>query len=129
MLDKGKQLDPDNIEIRYNEVRLLEQEGKRADAIAVLKGFWTALRGATMIRNSVRHAAKILEELGELYRKNEQYDLAIDTFRQMATLDPDSGALASAQVIDTYRASKDYAKADQESAAAADQVSERSCAA
>jgi tetratricopeptide (TPR) repeat protein len=119
MLDKGKQLDPDNIEIRYSEVRLLEQEGKRADAIAMLKGILdsTARRNYDPQQRVTR--AKILEELGEMYRKNEQYDLAIATFREMATLDPDSGALASAQVIDTYRASKEYAKADQESAAAA----------
>ncbi len=119
MLDKGKQLDPDNIEIRYNEVRLLEQEGKRADAIAMLKGILdsTARRSYDPQQRATR--GKILGELGELYRKNEQYDLAIDTFRQMATLDPDSGALSSAQVIDTYRASKAYAKADQESAASA----------
>jgi tetratricopeptide (TPR) repeat protein len=119
MLDKGKQLDPDNIEIRYSEVRLLEQEGKRADAIAMLKGILdsTARRNYDPQQRVTR--AKILEELGEMYRKNEQYDLAIATFREMATLDPDSGALASAQVIDTYRASKEYAQADQESAAAA----------
>jgi tetratricopeptide (TPR) repeat protein len=119
MLDKGKQLDPDNIEIRYSEVRLLEQEGKRADAIAMLKGILdsTARRNYDPQQRVTR--AKILEELGEMYRKNEQYDLAIATFRDMAALDPDSGALASAQVIDTYRASKEYAKADQESAAAA----------
>ncbi len=119
MLEKGKQLDPDNIEIRYNEVRLLEQEGKRAEAIAILKGILdsTARRNYDPQQRATR--AKMLEQLGELYRKNEQYDLALDTFRQMATLDPDSGALASAQVIDTYRTSKDYAKADQESAAAA----------
>jgi tetratricopeptide (TPR) repeat protein len=119
MLDKGKQLDPDNIEIRYNEVRLLEQEGKRADAIAMLKGILdsTARRSYDPQQRATR--GKILGELGEMYRKDEQYDLAVDTFRQMATLDPDSGALASAQVIDTYRASKAYAKADQESAAAA----------
>jgi tetratricopeptide (TPR) repeat protein len=119
MIEKGKQLDPDNIEIRYSEVRLLEQEGKRADAIAVLKGILdsTARRNYDPQQRVTR--AKILEEMGELYRKNEQYDLALDTFRQMATLNPDSGALASAQIIDTYRASKDYAKADQESAAAA----------
>lgn len=119
MLEKGKQLDPDNIEIRYNEVRLLEQEGKKAEAIAILKGIVdsTARRNYDPQQRVTR--AKMLEQLGELYRKNEQYDLALDTFRQMGTLDVDSGALVSAQVIDTYRASKDYAKADQESTAAA----------
>jgi tetratricopeptide (TPR) repeat protein len=119
MLEKGKQLDPDNIEIRYNEVRLLEQEGKNADAIAVLKGILDSTTRRNYDAQQRVTRAKMLQELGELYRKNAQYDLALDTFRQMGTLDPDSGALASAQVIDTYRASKDYAKADQESAAAA----------
>ena len=119
MLDKGKQLDPDNIEIRYNEVRLLEQEGKRADAIAALKAILdsTSRRNYDPQQRATR--AKILEDLGEMYRRNEQHDLALDTFRQMAALAPESGALASAQIIDTYRASKEYAKADQESAAAA----------
>lgn len=119
MLDKGKQIDPDNIEIRYNEVRLLEQEGKRADAIAILKGVIDSTARPKYDPQQRVTRAKMLEELGELYRRNEQYDLALDTFRQMGALDPDSEALASAQIIDTYRAAKDYAKADQESAAAA----------
>jgi tetratricopeptide (TPR) repeat protein len=119
MLEKGKQLDPDNIEIRYSEVRLLEQEGKNADAITVLKGILDSTTRRNYDAQQRVTRAKMLEELGELYRKNAQYDLALETFRQMGTLDPDTGALASAQVIDTYRASKDYAKADQESAAAA----------
>src|SRR5581483_2507218 len=37
MMDKAKALDPDNIEVRYNEVLLLESEGKTPDAIAALK--------------------------------------------------------------------------------------------
>jgi tetratricopeptide (TPR) repeat protein len=119
MIEKGKQLDPDNVEIRYNEVRLLEQEGKKAEAIAVLKGILESTTRRNYDPQQRATRAKMLEQMGELYRKNEQYDLALETFRQMGTLDPDSGALVSAQVIDTYRTSKDYAKADQESATAA----------
>jgi tetratricopeptide (TPR) repeat protein len=119
MLDKAKQLDPDNIEIRYNEVRLLAGEGKTPEAITALKAILdsTTRRTNDPAQRSTR--AKMLEELGGLYRSNEQSDLAVETFRQMATTDPDSAARASAEVIDTYRLAKDYPKAEQEAEAAA----------
>ena len=36
--DKAKSLDPDSLEIRYNEVALLEAEGKVPEAVTTLKG-------------------------------------------------------------------------------------------
>jgi tetratricopeptide (TPR) repeat protein len=61
----------------------------------------------------------MMEKLGALYRTNEQYDLAVETFREVGTLDPDSAARATAEVVDTYRLAKEYGKAEQESSAAA----------
>ena len=43
----------------------------------------------------------MLERLGLLYRNIEQYDQAVDVFRQIAALDPDVAARAEAQIIDT----------------------------
>ena len=119
MYEKAKALDPDSIEIRYNEVGLLEDEGKTSDAIAALKGILdsTAKRAYNPAERGYR--AKMLEQLGLLYRSNEQYDKSVDAFRQIAALDPDLSARASAQVIDTYRLAKDYTKAQQESEDAA----------
>ena len=119
MIDKAKSLDPDNIEVRYNEVLLLENEGKTPDAIAALKGVLdaTARRNYDPQQRNVR--ARMLEKLGLLYRANEQYDLAVDAFRQIATLDPDLAARAEAQIVDTYRLAKDLTRAQQESDAAA----------
>ncbi len=118
MIDKANALDPDNLDIRYNEVGLLEAEGKIPDAIAKLKALLdqTAHRSYGDSDRSAR--AKMLEQLGLLYRQNEQYDPAVDTFRQIAELSPDLAARAEAQIIDTYRLAKDYAKAQQESDAA-----------
>ncbi len=118
MNDKAQQLDPDNIEIRYNGVGLLEDEGKLPEAIAALKGILdsTARRSYNPAERSSR--AKMLEQLGLLYRSNDQNDQAVDAFRQIATLDPDSSPRAEAQVIDTYRLARDYPKAQQESDAA-----------
>lgn len=118
MIDKANALDPDNLDIRYNEVGLLEAEGKIPEAIAKLKELLdqTAHRSYGEADRNAR--AKMLEQLGLLYRQNEQYDEAVDTFRQIAELSPDLAARAEAQIIDTYRLGKDYAKAQQESDAA-----------
>jgi tetratricopeptide (TPR) repeat protein len=116
---KARQLDPDNLEIRYNEVGLLEDEGKTAQAITALKNILdtTARRTYNPAERSSR--VKMLEQLGLLYRSNEQYDQAVETFRQIATLDPDSSPRAEALIIDSYRLGRDYPKAQQESDAAA----------
>jgi len=119
MNDKAQKLDPDNIEIRYNGVGLLEDEGKLPEAIAALKGIIdsTARRSYNPAERGSR--AKMLEQLGLLYRSNDQIDQAVDAFRQIATLDPDTSPRAEAQIIDTYRLARDYPKAQQESDAAA----------
>ncbi len=119
MIAKAKEVDPDNVEVRYNEVLLLENEGKTPEAITALKGVLdtTSRRNYDAQQRNVR--ARMLEKLGQLYRTNEQYDLAVDAFRQIGLLDPDLAPRAEAQVIDTYRIAKDYTKAQQESDAAA----------
>ncbi len=61
----------------------------------------------------------MLEQLGVLYRKNEQYDQAVAAFRQISMLDPDLTPRVEAQVIDTYRLAREYPKAQEASEAAA----------
>ena len=53
-----------------------------------------------------------------LYRSNEQYPQAADAFRQMAELEPDLAARAAAQIVDTYRQARDFARASEEADAA-----------
>jgi tetratricopeptide (TPR) repeat protein len=119
MLDKAKEIEPDNIEAKYNEVQLLEQEGKTPEAINALNGLLdsTSRRTYDAAQRDVR--GRMLEKLGALYDKNNQYDKAVETFREMATLDPDKGARAAALIVDSYRMAKNYQQAEQESEAAA----------
>ena len=118
MIDKAKTLDPDNVEIRYNEVLLLESEGKNKEAISALKGVLdaTARNNYDAQQRGVR--ATMLEKLGVLYETKEQYDQAVEAFRQIVALDPNAAGTAEAQIIDAYRVAKEYAKAQQESDAA-----------
>ena len=119
MMDKAKELDPDNLEVSYNEVGLLEDEGKTSEAITTLKSLLdkTARRNYDAQQRGLR--ARMLEQLGLLYRNNEQYEQSVEAFREIAILDPDLAGRAEAQIIDTFRIGKDYSKAQQESDAAA----------
>jgi tetratricopeptide (TPR) repeat protein len=118
MNDKAKELDPDDLKVRYNEVALLEDEGKTSEAITTLKSILDSTAHRTYDFNERANRAKMLEQLGLLYRNTEQYDQAADTYRQIVALDPQFAARAEAQIIDTYRVGKDFAKAQQESDAA-----------
>ncbi len=114
---KARELDPNNIEIRFNEVGLFEAEGKMTEAIALLK----ELTESTIKSGSVQergNALILLERLGLLYRVSEQTAEAVATFQRMAQVDSNAAPNAAAQIIDTYRAAKDFATAEKEMQAA-----------
>ncbi len=110
-INKAKTLEPDNLELQFTEVGLLEEEGKTAEAISTLKKIVDSTARKTYDPAQKSARARMLEQLGALYRSNEQYDLAADTFRHVGALDPDLTPRAEAQVVDTYRIAKQYGKA------------------
>lgn len=114
MLNKAKSLEPDNLEIRYSEVGLLEDEGKLSEAISTLKSILDATSKKTYNPTERSYRSRMLEQLARLYQSAEQYDQAVDSYRQMASLDPDLGARVEAQIVNTYRMAKDYGKAQSE---------------
>ena len=117
-LDRAKQLEPDNFEIRYSEVSLLEAEGRHADAISAMKQLVDSTESKSYSPPERANRLRLLEALGDLYRSNEQFALAVETFRKMPELDPDTGARASRQIVGTYREAKDYTHALAEAEAA-----------
>jgi tetratricopeptide (TPR) repeat protein len=110
-LDKAKASDPENLEVRYDEVNLLALEGQTDKAIEALKSLLKDTERKSYSESEKGIRLNLLERLGELYRGANQNQAAIDTFRQMADLDPDSGAHAEVQIVETYRAAKDFKNA------------------
>ncbi|MEO8025397.1 MAG: tetratricopeptide repeat protein [Bryobacteraceae bacterium] len=114
---KAKELDANNLEIRYNDVNLLEAEGKTTAAVAALKEILASTQRRNYSASDRGNRVLLLERLGQLYRSIEQTENAADTFKQIGEVDPDYAARAATQVADTYRQGKEYAKALQTSEA------------
>jgi tetratricopeptide (TPR) repeat protein len=116
--DKAKELEPDNLELKYNDVNLLESEGKIPEAITALKGILSETAKKSYAVSEKGNRITLLERLGYLYRLNEQFPQAVETYHQIGELDPDAASKAEAEVIDTYRAAHEFTKAEQEADAA-----------
>jgi tetratricopeptide (TPR) repeat protein len=116
--DKAKELDPTNIEIQYNDVTLLATEGRTSEAIKALKAILDSTTKKTYNADERNNRVSLLDGLGGLYQKIEQFSAAVETYRQMAELDPDVAPRASAEVVESYRQAKDFPKAEAEAEAA-----------
>lgn len=109
---KAKDLDANNMDVRYNDVNILEAEGKSTEAIAVLKEMLDSSARKTYLPQEKAIRARFLERLGVMQRDAEQYPEAIKSFEEISTLDPQLSARAALRSAETYRQSKDYSKAE-----------------
>jgi tetratricopeptide (TPR) repeat protein len=116
--DKARAIEPNNLEVRYNEVSILESEGRTGDAIARLKEILDTTAKKTYSREDRENRILLLERLSGLYRLNDQTDPAVEALRQISELDHDKDADIESVIIDTYRLGKEFAKAQKEADAA-----------
>jgi tetratricopeptide (TPR) repeat protein len=117
-LDKAKSLDPDSLDVRIDEINLLETEGKANEAIASLKGLLDETARKTYSAADAANRATLLDRLGAFYRSAGQFPQAVEAFRQIAPLEAQSAPRAAVQIIETYRAAKDLESARKEADAA-----------
>ena len=61
---------------------------------------------------------ELLEQLAVMQRLADQTQPAVDSYRQIAALDPSKAPHASASIIDTYMGGKEFSKAQEEADAA-----------
>jgi tetratricopeptide (TPR) repeat protein len=118
MSEKANAVEPANLEIRFNEVGILEAEGKMPEALQLMKDILSSTARKTYSQADKQNRITLLERLATMYRAADQTDQAVDTFRQIADLDPETASGMSAEIVDTYRTGKEYAKAEQEAESA-----------
>ncbi len=117
-LNKAKELNGENLEIRYQEVKLLEGEQKNEEALSALKSILEDTTRRSYSEAEARARSRFLDEYGILSRSTEKWDQAITAFQQLAALGGDYTVRGTIQIIDTHRQKKDYATALREVQAA-----------
>jgi len=123
-LNKAKSLGAEGMEVRYQEIKLLEAEGKTDEALAGLKSILDETQRNKYPEAEIHRRTTLLEEYGALSRNAKKYPQAVEAFKQMGALydmsdsGKDGASRASVQLIETYRQSKDFETAMKEADAA-----------
>jgi len=110
-LQAAKQVAPDNLELLYHEVNLLEARGDTEGAIERLQAILDDGEQETYSAGERSNRVVFLDRLSQLYLANRQFDESAETLRQVGELNPDLRARVTAQIGRTYREAKDFAKA------------------
>src|SRR5215831_4882660 len=110
-LVKARQYAPGNLEVMYNEGMLYESQGRYEDAIRVLSDAVAGIKGQTTMPSRRRTLSILYQQLGQLYRENQNYQAAIYTFEELGHLGDEEDRRARLMIMDSYRAAKDLPKA------------------
>jgi tetratricopeptide (TPR) repeat protein len=111
----AKKLAPGNLEVIYNEAAVYEAEEHYDDAVHVLSDAVAEVKAQSEFAPARSRSLAILYQLlGQLYRDEQNYMAAINTFNEMVRLGPEEDLRARMLIIDTYRASRDLPHAFEE---------------
>jgi tetratricopeptide (TPR) repeat protein len=112
-LKKAQVMVPDALEVPYNIAVVYQAQGRFDEAEKVLQDL---LKKTEKAENSYSQAdrnnrAIFIERLGMVYRDQENYTSAVETFRKMIALGDENARTAYQDVIDTYREAKQWTQA------------------
>jgi tetratricopeptide (TPR) repeat protein len=115
----AKKLAPGNLEVIYNEAAVYEAEEHYDQAVSVLSNAVAAVKAESEFAPARTRSLGILYQLlGQLYRDEQNYPAAINTFQEMVRLGPEEDLRARLLIIDTYRANRDLPHAFDEASKA-----------
>lgn len=107
-LKKADSLAPDSAAVAYNMAAVYQAQGRYDDAIALLQDL---IKKTDPNQPDHTNRAIFLERLGVIYRDQENYPAAVDTFRKMLTLGDENERSGYQEIIDTYRDAKQWPQA------------------
>ena len=107
-LKKADTLVPDSAEVAYNMAAVYQAQGRYDEATKLLQDL---LKKSDNTQADRTNRAIFLERLGMIYREQENYTAAVDTFRKMLTLGDDNARSGYQEIIDTYREAKQWPQA------------------
>ena len=112
-LKRADTLVPDTMDVPYNIAAVYQAEGRYDDAIKLLQDLLkkSDKGDASTSQADRNNRAIFIERLGMIYREQENYPAAIDTFRKMLALGDDNARSGYQELIDTYREAKEWPQA------------------
>src|SRR5271168_3885202 len=112
-LKKAQAMVPDALEVPYNVAVVYEAQARYDEAAKILQDLLKKTEKAdnSYSQSDRNNRAIFIERLGMIYRDQENYPAAVETFRKMIPLGDDNARTAYQDVIDTYREAKQWPEA------------------
>jgi tetratricopeptide (TPR) repeat protein len=112
-LKKAQAMVPDLIEVPYNIAVVYEAQGRYDDAVKILQDLIkkTEKAESASSQSDRNNRGIFIERLGMIYRDQENYTAAVETFRRMLPLGDENAKTGYQEIIDTYREAKEWSKA------------------
>lgn len=112
-LKKAESMVQDSIEVPYNMAAVYQAQGRFDEAAQTLQDLLKKTEKAdnNYTQGERNNRAVFLERLGTIYRDQDKYNEAIESFRKMIALGDDNAVRGYQQIIDTYREAKQWQQA------------------
>ena len=112
-LKRADTLVPDTMDVPYSMAAVYQAQGRYDDAIKLLQDLVkkTEKSEAGTSQADRNNRAIFVERLGMVYREQENYTAAVETFRKMLTLGDENARSGYQEIIDTYREAKQWSQA------------------
>jgi tetratricopeptide (TPR) repeat protein len=112
-LKKAEAMVPDALEVPYNVAVVYEAQGRYDEAVKILQELLkkTEKADSSYSQADRNNRGIFIERLGMVYRDQENYTAAVETFRKMIPLGDDNAKTGYQDVIDTYREAKQWPQA------------------
>ena len=112
-LKRADTLVPDTMDVPYSMAAVYQAQGRYDDAIKLLQGLLKKTEKSDIGTSQAdrNNRAIFIERLGMIYREQENYTAAVDTFRKMLPLGDENARSGYQEIIDTYREAKQWPQA------------------
>jgi len=107
-LKKADTLVPDSAEVAYNMAAVYQGQGRYDEAIKLLQDL---LKKNDTNQADRTNRAIFLERLGMIYREQDNYTAAVETFRKLLPLGDENARSGYQEIIDTFREAKQWPQA------------------
>ncbi len=128
-LKRADSLIPDTAEVPYSMAAVYQAQGRYDEAAKLLQDLLKKTEKSSEVGTSQtdrNNRAIFIERLGMIYREQENYTAAVDTFRKMLTLGDENARSGYQEIIDTYRDAKQWPQATAAAKEAVQKLPERS---